>query len=112
MVQSIALQLCACNYAMITKPQRSSWIVHVEIVHVVCCVALFRESSRLLFDIHLVIRRALLQTVSVANRYDCSHIAMTYTSLLSLLILDDDLSRVNRRGVVAGLKKLQLKDGR
>lgn len=46
------------------------------------------------------------------NFYDSGHIAMTYTALLSLLILGDDLSRVNVRAVVAGLHKLQLSDGR
>ena len=44
--------------------------------------------------------------------YDCSHIAMTYTALASLLILGDDLSRVNRPAVIAALKALQLPDGR
>jgi len=37
---------------------------------------------------------------------------MTYTALLSLIILGDDLSRVNRPAVVAGLRWLQLADGR
>ena len=44
--------------------------------------------------------------------YDCSHIAMTYTALASLVILGDDLSRVNRPAVIEGLKALQLPDGR
>ena len=44
--------------------------------------------------------------------YDCSHIAMTYTALASLVILGDDLSRVNRSAVIEGLKALQLSDGR
>ena len=44
--------------------------------------------------------------------YDTGHIAMTYTALLSLLILGDDLSRVNKKGVIAGLRCLQLSDGR
>ena len=44
--------------------------------------------------------------------YDCSHIAMTYTALASLVILGDDLSRVNRPAVIEGLKALQLSDGR
>ncbi|XP_078374202.1 geranylgeranyl transferase type-1 subunit beta-like isoform X1 [Oculina patagonica] len=43
--------------------------------------------------------------------YDCSHIAMTYTALGSLLILGDDLSRVNRPAVIESLKALQLPDG-
>ena len=44
--------------------------------------------------------------------YDCSHIAMTYTALASLLILGDDLSRVDRPAVIESLKVLQLPDGR
>ncbi|XP_065836516.1 geranylgeranyl transferase type-1 subunit beta-like isoform X2 [Oscarella lobularis] len=43
--------------------------------------------------------------------FDCSHITMTYTALASLLILGDDLSRVNRKAIVSGLKGLQLVDG-
>ncbi|XP_033633939.1 geranylgeranyl transferase type-1 subunit beta-like [Asterias rubens] len=48
---------------------------------------------------------------SESHRYDWGHIAMTYTGLSSLLILGDDLSRVNKPAVVAGLKALQLEDG-
>ncbi|GAB1599929.1 geranylgeranyl transferase type-1 subunit beta-like [Argonauta hians] len=43
--------------------------------------------------------------------FDSGHIAMTYCALLSLLILGDDLSRINRKGIMAGLKHLQIKDG-
>ena len=46
------------------------------------------------------------------SKYDSGHIAMTYTALLTLLILRDDLSRVNKKGILSGLKKLQLSDGR
>ena len=48
----------------------------------------------------------------IAYPYDCSHIAMTYTALASLLILGDDLSRVNRPGVFRGMRELQLDSGR
>ncbi|KAI9315000.1 geranylgeranyl transferase type-1 subunit beta-like protein [Dichotomocladium elegans] len=43
--------------------------------------------------------------------YDSSHIANTYTALLSLLLLGDDLSRVNRDAIVESIKCLQLQDG-
>lgn len=43
--------------------------------------------------------------------YDSGHIAMTYTALLSLVILGDDLSKVNKKGILAGLRQLQLSDG-
>ncbi|XP_021345937.1 geranylgeranyl transferase type-1 subunit beta-like [Mizuhopecten yessoensis] len=42
---------------------------------------------------------------------DSGHIAMTYTALASLLILGDDLLRVNKRAVAAGLRSLQQEDG-
>ncbi|XP_070543035.1 geranylgeranyl transferase type-1 subunit beta-like [Ptychodera flava] len=48
---------------------------------------------------------------SSAVNYDCGHIAMTYTGLASLLILGDDLSRVDKEAILEGLKVLQLKDG-
>ncbi|CAG0879974.1 unnamed protein product [Cyprideis torosa] len=43
--------------------------------------------------------------------YDAGHITMTYTALCSLLILGNDLDRVNRRSVLEGVKALQLPDG-
>ncbi|KAK3096764.1 hypothetical protein FSP39_003019 [Pinctada imbricata] len=42
---------------------------------------------------------------------DSGHIAMTYTALASLVILGDDLSRVNKKAIMAGLKSLQQEDG-
>ncbi|KAJ8304361.1 hypothetical protein KUTeg_017944 [Tegillarca granosa] len=42
---------------------------------------------------------------------DSGHIAMTYTALASLLILGDDLSKVNKKAILAGLRQLQQKDG-
>lgn len=46
------------------------------------------------------------------NKYEDGHIAMTYTALCCLLILGDDLSRVNKKAVIDGLKSVQLKNGR
>lgn len=43
--------------------------------------------------------------------YDSSNIAMTYTSLASLLILGDDLSRVHKKAVIQGVRSLQQFDG-
>lgn len=48
---------------------------------------------------------------SASAPYDCSHVAMTYTALACLLILGDDLSRVNRPAVLSGLRQLQKEDG-
>lgn len=52
------------------------------------------------------------QGPGVSHPYDSGHVAMTYTGLCSLLILGDDLSRVNKRACLAGLRALQLEDGR
>ena len=43
--------------------------------------------------------------------FDSSNIAMTYTALLCLLILGDDLSRVHTEAILAGVRSLQQKDG-
>uniref|UniRef100_A0A3B3TDI4 Geranylgeranyl transferase type-1 subunit beta n=1 Tax=Paramormyrops kingsleyae TaxID=1676925 RepID=A0A3B3TDI4_9TELE len=43
--------------------------------------------------------------------YDSGHVAMTYTGLASLLILGDDLSRVDKEACLSGVKALQLEDG-
>ncbi|OXB76024.1 UNVERIFIED_CONTAM: hypothetical protein H355_000284 [Colinus virginianus] len=47
----------------------------------------------------------------VSHPYDSGHIAMTYTGLSCLVILGDDLSRVNKDALLAGLRALQLEDG-
>nr|XP_053633943.1 geranylgeranyl transferase type-1 subunit beta-like [Cherax quadricarinatus] len=46
------------------------------------------------------------------SSFDCGHITMTYTALASLIILGDDLSRVNRKAVLAHVAALQCQDGR
>ena len=43
---------------------------------------------------------------------DTSHITMTYAAINSLLILEDNLERLNRKGILAGVKALQLSNGR
>jgi geranylgeranyl transferase type-1 subunit beta len=49
---------------------------------------------------------------SDCKEYQCGHIAMTYTALSSLVILGDDLKRVDRDAVIAGVRALQQPDGR
>ncbi len=53
------------------------------------------------------------QTTPCPNRipYDTGHVAMSYTALSCLLILGDDLSRVYRPSILAGVKRLQLPNG-
>ncbi|KAF9413787.1 Geranylgeranyl transferase type-1 subunit beta [Podila epigama] len=43
--------------------------------------------------------------------YDASHITMTYTALLSLVVLGDDLSRVAKEPILKMLRRLQLPTG-
>ncbi|CAK1542184.1 unnamed protein product [Leptosia nina] len=43
--------------------------------------------------------------------YRCGHLAMTYTGLCILLTLGDDLSRVNRKAIIEGVKALQTEEG-
>ncbi|CAB1321507.1 unnamed protein product, partial [Coregonus sp. 'balchen'] len=52
-----------------------------------------------------------LQGPGVSHPYDSGHVAMTYTGLACLVILGDDLSRVNKEACLMGLKALQLEDG-
>lgn len=46
------------------------------------------------------------------EKFANGHLAMTYTGLASLLILGDDLSRVNRTAIVHAVRSLQQEDGR
>eukprot|EP00753_Platysulcus_tardus_P003216 PLAT12317.1.p2 GENE.PLAT12317.1~~PLAT12317.1.p2 ORF type:complete len:300 (+),score=145.37 PLAT12317.1:268-1167(+) len=46
-----------------------------------------------------------------AAKLDSGHIAMTYTALASLLILGDDLSRVDRPAILSALRGLQMPTG-
>ena len=49
---------------------------------------------------------------SCSKIFENSHLAMVYTGLASLIILGDDLSRVNRTAVINGVRSLQQEDGR
>jgi geranylgeranyl transferase type-1 subunit beta len=55
---------------------------------------------------------SLRDEVECSTVYECGHLAMTYTGLASLVILGDDLSRVNRPAIIEGVKALQQEDGR
>ncbi|XP_024944464.1 geranylgeranyl transferase type-1 subunit beta [Cephus cinctus] len=46
-----------------------------------------------------------------APNYQCGHLAMTYTGLATLLILGDDLSRVDRKSLIKGISACQNPDG-
>lgn len=49
--------------------------------------------------------------VDYSEPYSCSHVSMTYTGLGTLLILGDDLSRVKRKDIAAGVRACQQPDG-
>lgn len=44
--------------------------------------------------------------------YDSAHISQTYVALCCLVILGDDLRRVDREAVLRGIRNLQTPDGR
>lgn len=46
-----------------------------------------------------------------AHEHDQAHIAMTYTALCILIMVGDDLARVNRAAIVSALRHLQQPDG-
>ncbi|XP_034938928.1 geranylgeranyl transferase type-1 subunit beta [Chelonus insularis] len=46
-----------------------------------------------------------------AKEYQCGHLSMTYTALSSLVALGDDLSRVNRKAIIEGVRACQNPDG-
>lgn len=43
--------------------------------------------------------------------YDSCHVTMDYSALVSLLVLGDDLERVNRQAVIDGIRALQSVNG-
>ncbi|KAG9302299.1 hypothetical protein G9A89_008790 [Geosiphon pyriformis] len=51
-------------------------------------------------------------TLSSRLPFDAANLAMTYTALCSLILLGDDLSRVDRKAIVNALRYLQNDDGR
>lgn len=46
-----------------------------------------------------------------APKYQCGHLAMTYIGLVTLLILGDDLSRVDKKSIIEGMRACQNPDG-
>ncbi|KAL0570569.1 geranylgeranyl transferase type-1 subunit beta [Marasmius crinis-equi] len=54
---------------------------------------------------------AILDQTQEYGQYDTPHLIMTYTALLSLAILRDDFSALDRQGLVKFLKACQTEDG-
>ena len=46
------------------------------------------------------------------EKYDRPNLIMTYTAILSLCILRDDLSQLDKKGLVTFLRTVQKPDGR
>ncbi|KAJ8520951.1 hypothetical protein ONZ45_g2295 [Pleurotus djamor] len=46
-----------------------------------------------------------------SSEYEVPHVIMTYTAMLSLAILRDDFSKLNRQGIVRFLRSCQKEDG-
>ena len=49
--------------------------------------------------------------INVDIPYDCGILPMTYCALATLVILGDDLKRVDKKSIIAGMRYLQLPDG-
>lgn len=50
-------------------------------------------------------------TLPADSMYRCGHLASTYTGLATLLILGDDLSRVDKKSIIEGIKACQTENG-
>jgi geranylgeranyl transferase type-1 subunit beta len=50
--------------------------------------------------------------VDVISEYESAHIAQTYSALCCLLILGDDLERVDREAILSAVGACQHEDGR
>jgi len=50
-------------------------------------------------------------TETIHEPYDASNLAMTYTALICLIILGDDLSLVDKKAIIESISKLQQEDG-
>ncbi|XP_039614882.1 geranylgeranyl transferase type-1 subunit beta [Polypterus senegalus] len=94
---------------VVDKPSLIEWVYSLQVLPMEDKSNLgrcgFRGSS------HLGIPYNPSKGPGVNHPYDSGHVAMTYTGLACLIILGDDLSRVNKQACLAGLKALQLEDG-
>lgn len=46
-----------------------------------------------------------------ASKYQCGHLATTYTGLVTLVILGDNLDRVDKKSIIEGVRACQNPDG-
>ncbi|XP_018320681.1 geranylgeranyl transferase type-1 subunit beta [Agrilus planipennis] len=78
-----------------------NWIYKLQVVNEEEEVSGFQGSSTL----------STIKNKSKNSPLKWGHITATYTALCTLVILGDDLSRVNRKAIAHSLKKLQLPSG-
>uniref|UniRef100_A0A6Q2ZC20 Prenyltransferase alpha-alpha toroid domain-containing protein n=1 Tax=Esox lucius TaxID=8010 RepID=A0A6Q2ZC20_ESOLU len=94
---------------VIDKPSLIEWVYSLQVLPIEDQSNLgrcgFRGSS------HIGVPYNTSEGPGVSHPYDSGHVAMTYTGLASLIILGDDLGRVNKEACLMGLKALQLEDG-
>lgn len=70
----------------------------------------FSSYNFLFGPLNLTLKFFLFQAKLVRSKYDGSHVTMVYSALSTLLLLGDNLSRVDRRGTLAGLSAMQCSD--
>uniref|UniRef100_A0A674BDR3 Protein geranylgeranyltransferase type I, beta subunit n=1 Tax=Salmo trutta TaxID=8032 RepID=A0A674BDR3_SALTR len=94
---------------IIDKPSLIEWVYSLQVIPTEDQSNLgrcgFRGSS------HIGVPYSTSKGPGVSHPYDSGHVAMTYTGLACLVLLGDDLSRVNKEACLMGLKALQLEDG-
>ncbi|XP_076258146.1 geranylgeranyl transferase type-1 subunit beta isoform X1 [Rhynchophorus ferrugineus] len=83
------------------KQQMIDWVYQLQVCNAEELVSGFQGSTTL----------NTMDNNNQNSTYKWGHIATTYSSLLSLLILGDNLDRVDRKGIVQSLRSLQLEDG-
>lgn len=66
----------------------------------------------ILYSAALILTIFSMQKSTKYDANDAASIPNTYTALANLLLLGDDLSRVNTKAIVTTLKNLQQEDGR
>ncbi|GJE97644.1 terpenoid cyclase/Protein prenyltransferase [Phanerochaete sordida] len=89
-----------------TKPEeRESWAAWIWEQQIACKYGTgFKGSSYMTIDIHAPLPGEYAE-------YDTPNLIMTYTSILSLAILRDDLSKLDKRGLVQFIRSCQREDG-
>ncbi|KAL0979798.1 hypothetical protein UPYG_G00189850 [Umbra pygmaea] len=94
---------------VIDKPSLIEWVYSLQVLPTEDQSNLgrcgFRGSS------HIGVPYSTSEGPGVSHPYDSGHVAMTYTGLACLVIMGDDLVRVNKKACLSGLKALQLEDG-